>query len=84
MERNNNNNSVALVCERIIPTERTPFVGEDSANFSGQRCLVFSVTDPYSRILGFLDRSHCFFFQVAPQLYSCGWVDPVQDPLLLR
>jgi hypothetical protein len=43
-----------------------------------------SVTDPYSRILGFLDRSRYFFFQVAPQLYSRGWVDPVPAPLLLR
>jgi hypothetical protein len=24
------------------------------------------------------------FYQVAPQLYSRGWVDPVPDPLLLR
>jgi hypothetical protein len=39
---------------------------------------------PYGRILGFLDRSHYFFFQVAPQLYSQGWVGPVPDPLLLR
>jgi hypothetical protein len=31
----------------------------------------------------FLDRSRYFFFQVAPQLYSRGWVDPVPDPLLL-
>jgi hypothetical protein len=31
-----------------------------------------SVTDPYDRILGFLDRSRYFFFQVAPQLYSRG------------
>jgi hypothetical protein len=36
---------------------------------------------PYSR----LSRPEpLFFFQVAPQLYSRGWVDPVQDPLLLR
>jgi hypothetical protein len=34
----------------------------------GARC--YSVTDPYSRILGFLDRSRYFFFQVAPHLYS--------------
>jgi hypothetical protein len=27
---------------------------------------VFGVTDPYGRILGFLDRSRYFFFQVAP------------------
>jgi hypothetical protein len=31
---------------------------------------VVSVTDPYGRNLGFLDRSRYFFFQVAPQLYS--------------
>jgi hypothetical protein len=36
---------------------------------------------PYGRILGFLDRSRCFFSQVAPQLYSWCWVD--NDPLLL-
>jgi hypothetical protein len=29
-----------------------------------------SVTDPYGRILGFLDWSYYIFFQVAPQLYS--------------
>jgi hypothetical protein len=28
-------NSVALVCKRIIPTERPPLVDEVSANFSG-------------------------------------------------
>jgi hypothetical protein len=33
---------------------------------------VVSVTDTYGRILGFLDRSCYFFFQVAPQLYSRG------------
>jgi hypothetical protein len=43
-----------------------------------------STTDPYSCILDFLDRSRYFFFQVAPQLYSRGSVDPVPDPLLLR
>jgi hypothetical protein len=32
----------------------------------------------------FLDQSHYFFFQVAPQLYSWGWVDPVPDPLLRK
>jgi hypothetical protein len=47
-------------------------------------CHVVSVADPCGRILGFLDRSRYFFFQVAPQLYSRGSVDPVPDPLLLR
>jgi hypothetical protein len=45
---------------------------------------VVSVTHPYGRILGFLDRSCYFVFQVAPQLYSRGLVDPVPDPRLLR
>jgi hypothetical protein len=40
--------------------------------------------DPYCRILGFLDRTRYCFSHVAPQLYSRGWVNPVQDPLLLR
>jgi hypothetical protein len=33
---------------------------------------VVSTTDPYGRILGFLDLSRYFVFQVAPQLYSQG------------
>jgi hypothetical protein len=40
--------------------------------------------DPYGHIIRFLDRSRYYFFQVATQLYSRGWVDPVPDPLLLR
>jgi hypothetical protein len=35
-------------------------ISEDSG------CCVVSTTDPYGRSLGFLDRSHYFFFQVAP------------------
>jgi hypothetical protein len=52
--------------------------------FADRRCHVVRVTDPYGRILGFLDRSCYFFFLVAPQLYSRGWVDPVPELLLLR
>jgi hypothetical protein len=40
--------------------------------------------DPHGRNLGFLDRSRYFFFQIAPQLYSQGWADPIPDPLFLR
>jgi hypothetical protein len=40
--------------------------------FADRGCHVVSVIDPYSRILGFLDRSRYVFFQVAPQLYSRG------------
>jgi hypothetical protein len=69
-------NPVALFRERTIPTELQPLVDEVSANFCGWGCHVISVTDPYGRILGFLDRSRYHSFQVAPQLYSRGWVDP--------
>jgi hypothetical protein len=58
--------------EKLVPT------------FADTGCHVVSVTDSYCRILGFLDRSRYFLFQVAPQLYSRGWVHPVPDPLLLR
>jgi hypothetical protein len=52
--------------------------------FADRWCHVVSVTDPYGRILGFLDWSRYYFFQVDPQLYSRGWVDLVPDPLLLK
>jgi hypothetical protein len=45
---------------------------------------VISVTDPYGRILIFLELSRFFFFQVAPHVYSRGCVDPVPYPLLFR
>jgi hypothetical protein len=50
--------------------------------FSDRGCYVVSATDPYGGILGFLDRSRYFFFQVAPQLYPRGWLDPVPETLL--
>jgi hypothetical protein len=46
--------------------------------------LLVGATDPYGRIIGFLDRSRYFFFPVAPQLCSRGWVDPISDPQLHR
>jgi hypothetical protein len=52
--------------------------------FVDRGCCVVSATDSHGRILGFLDRSRYYFFQIAPQLYPRGWVDPVLDPLLLR
>jgi hypothetical protein len=40
-----------------MPTERPPLVGEVIAD---RGCHVVSVTDPYGRILGFLDRIRYF------------------------
>jgi hypothetical protein len=39
---------------------------------SDHGCHVVSVTDPYGRVLGFIDRSRYIFVQVAFQLYSGG------------
>jgi hypothetical protein len=36
--------------------------------FADRGCRVVSATDSNGRILGFLDRSRYYFFQVAPQL----------------
>jgi hypothetical protein len=76
--------SVAWVRERTIPTSDCSLSATLVPTFAVRGCHVVSVTDPYSRILGFLDWSRYFFFQAAPQLYSRDWVDPVPDPLLLR
>jgi hypothetical protein len=63
--------SSARLSAKLVPT------------FADRGYHVVSATDPHGRILCFLDRSRYYFFLVAPQLYSWGWVDPVPDPLLL-
>jgi hypothetical protein len=75
-------NSVVLVCKRSIPSSTCR--RRYCQHFADRECRVFSTADPHCSILAFLDWSRYFFFQVAPQLYSRGWVDPVPDPLLLR
>jgi hypothetical protein len=70
---------MASVCERTIPTEQPPFVSGINANFCGQRVS----HGQHGHILCFLDWRCYSFFQVAPQLYSRGWVDTIPDPLLL-
>jgi hypothetical protein len=60
-------NSVALVREGTIPTERPPLVGEVSSNFCLYRVPRGQRNGSLRPNLGFLDRSSNFFFQVAPQ-----------------
>jgi hypothetical protein len=70
------------VRERTIPTERPPLVGEAIANFCGQR-VPHGQRDGSLRPYSLFSRQELLrFYQVAPQLYSRGWVDPVPDPLL--
>jgi hypothetical protein len=52
-------------------TDRATAVSWRSSKFCGG-CHMVSVTDPYGRILGFLEGSCYFFFQAAPQFYSRG------------
>jgi hypothetical protein len=50
--------------------------------FADRGCDVVSVTELYGRILGFLDRSHYFFFQVAPHCaHEAEWT-PFQTQYL--
>jgi hypothetical protein len=42
-------NSVALVRERTMPTERPPLVGEVVPTFADRGCCVVSVTDSHAR-----------------------------------
>jgi hypothetical protein len=75
-------NSMVWVRERTIPTERPPLVGKVIANFCGYRVPRGQRNGslrPYSR---FSRQEPLLFYQVAPQLYSGGWVDSVADPLL--
>jgi hypothetical protein len=79
---NKQTNSMVWVRERTILTERQPLVGEVIANF----CVYMVPRDqrdgsirPYSR---FSRQEPLLFNQVAPKLYSRGWVDPVSDSLL--
>jgi hypothetical protein len=51
---------MVLVRERTIPTERPPPDGEVITKFADRGCHVVSVTDPYGRILGFMDMSRYF------------------------
>jgi hypothetical protein len=50
----------------------TAALAEACAKWRHRGCRVISATDPYGRILGFLNQSRFFLFQAAPQLYSRG------------
>jgi hypothetical protein len=72
--RNKKTSFVALPHKLCRPSDRR-FAAKFVPNFADRGCRVVSATDPHGRILGFIDRSRCCLFQVAPQLYSWGWVD---------
>jgi hypothetical protein len=69
---NNKANKLRGLSPRPNYTHRAKLV----PTFADRGFSVVSATD-LRRILGFLGRSRKFVFQVAPQLYSQGSVDPV-------
>jgi hypothetical protein len=75
-------NSMVWVRQWTIPTEWPPLVGKVIANFlliEGAKWSAYRSLRPYSR---FSRQELLLFYQVAPQLCSRGWVDPIPDPLL--
>jgi hypothetical protein len=52
-------------------------------SMSAKLVSTFAHRVPTAVNLSFIDRNQYFFFQVALQLSSRGWVGPVPDPLLL-
>jgi hypothetical protein len=76
--------SGGLVRQRTIPTERPPLVGEVSVNLERIEGVAWWAQQiPTAVNFRFSRPEPLLFFQVAPQLSSRGWVDPVPDPLLL-
>jgi hypothetical protein len=53
-------NSTVWVRERTIPTEYRRLSEKWLPTFADRGCHVVSVTDPYGRVLGFLDRNRYF------------------------
>jgi hypothetical protein len=68
----NNNNSVALVREKLYRSSDRRLSTKLVPTFADRERRVVSATDSQGRIHGFLVRSHYFSFQEAPQLYSRG------------
>jgi hypothetical protein len=72
---------MVLVRERTIPTEQPQLVGEVIANLCGYRVPRGQRDGSLRSYSRFSRQEPLLFYQVAPQLYSRGSVDPVPDPL---
>jgi hypothetical protein len=70
------------VRERTIPTERPPLVGEVIANLLRLEDATWSAWRIPTAVFSISRQEPLLLYQVAPQLYTRGWVDPVPDPPL--
>jgi hypothetical protein len=84
-KQTNRTNSVAWVRRRELYRLSDRRLSEKLVpSLADRGCRVVSATNPPTVVnFGILDRSP-YFFEIAPQLSSRGWVDPVPDPALLR
>jgi hypothetical protein len=75
-----------LVRKRNLPTKRPPLVGEIYCqHLRREWCCVVSAADPLRSLISVFFRPELLpSFQVAPHLFSGGWLDPVPDSLLRR
>jgi hypothetical protein len=70
------------VRERTIPTKRPQLVGEVIANFLRKEGATWLAWQIPMAVFSISKQEPLLFYQVATQLYSRGWVDPLPDPLL--
>jgi hypothetical protein len=70
------------ICGKINRHKCRIWANENPTGFTGDSWSAERI--PTAVNLSFLDWSRYSFIQVAPQLSSRGWVDPVPDLLLLR
>jgi hypothetical protein len=76
-------NSMVWVRERTIPTERPPLDRRSDCQLVRIEGATWSAwLIPPAVFSRFSKQEPLLFYQVAPQLYSRGWVHPVPDPLL--
>jgi hypothetical protein len=77
-------NSKALVHKRTIPTERSPLIGQTSANFWGCWMLCGHHNESLRLYSHFSRPKPLLFLTSSSSIVLTSWVDPVPDPLLLR
>jgi hypothetical protein len=67
---------MVLVRQRTIPTDRATAAcrRNDCQLFADRGCHVVSVTDPYGRILGLLDRSRYFSIKLLSCAHEAEWI----------
>jgi hypothetical protein len=75
---------VAISSQANYIDHAAAIVGEATANFSDREVSRDQRNGSPRPLISVFQTGACVIIQVAPQLSSRGWVDPVSDSLLLR